>query len=527
MLGPPEANEEGTIVAGVRRVVLLGVALPALLAGCTVGPSDRPAVLARDTEPEQSTGTPHRTTPLPPLGAPHDDLVRWSDCDRRTERALGAQQRDAGTLRYSCTSLPSTLDAPQQPGTGTIKISVLKAESTSPGTKIPLFVVNDIDGEPGTTFAARLAARLPDRLLDRFAVIGVDRRGTGGSNPISCVPSQSRRTLLGFDPAASDLGPLFGAARDAGQECALILRNQQGALDAWRTAGDLDEIRRQLGSPFLHVIARGEGSHVVQAYAQRFTDKLGRVVLDGVPDPSEQEQTVLEGRAAGAEATLDAFAEECRSQGCPIGDDPRGAVLSLLDTLRRDGRGMAPGVAANAILTGLGEPDQWRTLAKAIDAAGHGDTGPLARFTGSLDGSATTPPTLDATLATTCNDTHTRLTPQRITALAGEWRQRYPVFGGLLAQRLVWCGQWPVRREPLADPAMPGAPPILVVSTAADPRTPELGTTRTAQQMPSSVLIGWEGAGHGAVTRSDCVTEEVTGFLVDGRIPTQGVTCPP
>ncbi|GAA5114061.1 alpha/beta hydrolase [Haloechinothrix salitolerans] len=516
----------GARTGTARRAVLLAAVLPALLAGCTVGPSDRPAVLARDGGPQPSGTTSRDEAPLPPLGTQSDDLVSWNDCDQGTRRALDTpRRRDARAVRYSCATIASTLDAPQLPERGVLRIAVLKAESGG-GDKIPLLVVNDIDGEPGTVFAARLAAQLPDEVLERFALVGFDRRGTGESNPTDCVPPGVRGDMLGFDPAATDLDPLFDAAREAGQECALILKNQQGALDTWRTAGDLDEIRRQLGSPFLHVLARGEGSRVAQAYAQRFTDKLGRVVLDGTPDPSQQAQTVLEGRAAGAEATLDAFARDCRSRNCPLGDDPRGAVLRLLDTLRQDGA-LPPGLAARAILAGLGEPDRWSALAKAISDARDGDVRPLAEFVGPLSMGNPYPSVLDATLATTCNDTGTRLAPQRIAELADDWRQQHPVFGGLLAQRLVWCSQWPVRREPVADPAMRGAPPVLVVSTATDPRTPELGTKRTAQQMPSSVRIGWEGAGHGAVGRSDCVTEQVTGFLVDGSVPSQGVTCPP
>lgn len=509
-----------------RRALLFGAVLPALVAGCTVGPSDRPAVLARDGNPQPTTETPQDEAPLPPLGTQSDDLVPWADCDERTRRALDMpQRRDAGTVRYSCATVASTLDAPSLPDRGVLRISVLKAESGTGGNRIPLLVVNDIDGEPGTVFAARLAAQLPDELLKQFSIIGVDRRGTGESDPTDCIPARVRGELLSFDPAATNLDPLFDATREAGQECALILKNQQGALDTWRTAGDLDEVRRQLGTPFLHVLARGEGSGVVQAYAQRFTDKLGRVVLDGIPDPSEQAQTVLEGRAAGAEDTLDAFARDCDSRNCPL-DDARDAVSRLLDTLQGDSS-LPPGLAARAILTGLGEPDRWPALAKAIDAALDDDVRPLAEFLGPLGTDNPHPSVLDAALATACNDTRTRLAPPRIAELADDWRQQHPVFGGLLAQRLVWCSQWPVRREPVADPAMRGAPPVLVVSTAADPRTPELGTKRTAQQMPSSVRVGWEGAGHGAVGRSDCVTKEVAGFLVDGDVPSEGVTCPP
>src|SRR5690606_1298273 len=67
--------------------------------------------------------------------------------------------------------------------------------------------------------------------------------------------------------------------------------------------------------------------------------------------------------------------------------------------------------------------------------------------------------------------------------------------------------------------------PILVLSTAADPVTPEKGTIRAAERIPGAVRIAWQGAGHGALG-SGCVADEVTAFLVDGAVPEDGTLCP-
>ncbi|MFB9690418.1 alpha/beta hydrolase, partial [Amycolatopsis plumensis] len=74
--------------------------------------------------------------------------------------------------------------------------------------------------------------------------------------------------------------------------------------------------------------------------------------------------------------------------------------------------------------------------------------------------------------------------------------------------------------------ARPAPPPILVAATATDPVTPQVGSTRAADQMPSAVTITWQGAGHGALGVSPCVTEAARAFLVDGKIPTDGTLCP-
>lgn len=516
-----------------RHVLRLGLVLPLLLAGCTVGPSERPAVLEHDGPPPTEGKASEKPPPLPPLGEPDHDAVDWDSCDKETRAKLDGDTA-AKSIKFSCATITGTLDPPQLPDRGAIRLSVLKAETGSEAGKVPLVVVNDIDGEPGTRFAARLATRLPESMLERFSIIGLDRRGTGASQPANCIPPDIRVRLASFDQDAEDLTPLFDAARSAGQECALALKNEQGALDSWRGAGDLDVLRGQVGASRLHAIAVGDGSRVLTAYGHRFKDRVGRVVLDGVPDPSTEAPTVLEGIAAGAEASLDAFAEDCVTRSCPLGAKPREVVTSLLNDLRTsgprtsDGVVVTPALALNAIWAGLALPERWPALAEAIDRAAEGEPATLVKFAAPLyDAVGEDPPRLDATLATRCNDTTTRLSPDRIGMLAAEWRQKHPVFGGLLAQRLVWCGQWPVRREPLPKPDVPGIPPVVVVSTATDPMTPALGTLRSTHQMSSATRIGWEGAGHGAIGRSECVDDKINAFLIDGKIPSEGATCPP
>ncbi|MGH3519098.1 MAG: alpha/beta hydrolase [Haloechinothrix sp.] len=514
--------------AATRRALLAAVLLPALLAGCTVGPSTRPAVLENDGPPPNAPQASTQPAPLPPLGEPDDSAVDWQGCDEETRHRLGSRSIPA-SLRFSCALVSSTVDSPSLPDRGIIRLSVLKVGTGD----VPLVVVNDIGGAPGTLYAARLAASLPPELLDRFALIGVDRRYTGGSKQNSCIPPEVREQLIGLDPAATDVEPLVEAARKAGQQCSIELGNDQGALDAWRSAGDLEQIRRQLGMPRLHAIARGEGARVLTVYAGRFTEHVGRLVLDGMPDPSDDALTVWQGVAAGAQSTMEAFADDCAKRDCPLGQDAAQQVSDLVDQLRDErprtpqGVRMGPSHALYAVWAGLAQRDRWRELATAIDEARAGEVGKLATFTQPmLHSTPAGQATMDTTLATRCNDTTTRLTPGRINEVSAEWQRKHPLFGGLVAQQLAWCQPWPVRREPLPEPDVRGAPPILLISTAADPLTPELGTTRAGNQMSTAVTINWEGAGHGAVGQSECVDDKAMEFLIDGAIPQQGTRCP-
>ncbi|RBM11654.1 alpha/beta hydrolase [Prauserella sp. PE36] len=509
-----------------RRLTVAALAGGLILAGCTAGPSTRPAVVENDGPAPSGQPTTPRQVPLPGLEEPGASDIAWADCGPETRARLGDRQVP-GTLDFSCARITTTLDAPDLPRRGITRMALLKV-GTGP---IPLAVVNDVDGEPGTLYAARLAARLPEALLRKFHLIGIDRRGTGDSDAVRCIPSEVRATLLGHDPERG-VEPALDAARTAGQQCAINLEEEQGALDSWRAAGDLDELRQQLGLDRLSALGHGEGSKVVAIYGARYPDRVGRVVLDGVPDPSADLAAVLDGVAGGAEATLDAFAEDCASRGCPLGADARAAVTSLADQLAGaplvtdSGVTLGRALSLRAVLTGLAERERWPELADAIAAARGGNGGPLTAFVEPyLLDSDVAAARLDGALATRCNDTSTRLPADQLTRVTGELGTKHPVFGALVAQELTWCSPWPSRREALPEIGGDGAPPMVVVSTATDPVTPEQGTIRAAEQIPSAVRIAWQGAGHGALG-SPCVAEAVRAFLADGKVPRDGTLCP-
>lgn len=510
-----------------RRHLVVSALVGLLLSGCTAGPSSRPPVLEGDTGPASRSSTEATPdVPLPDLAEPKNSTLRWEDCPPELLEGLDGEGAGGGNHPVSCARLSLSLDAPGLPGLGLTRLGVTKVGNGP----IPLVVLNDVGGEPGTRYALRLAETLPDEVLERFSLIGVDRRGTGTSDPVRCIPDPERETLLGHDPATS-VDPLLDAARTAGQQCAIALEDVQTAYDSWRTAGDLEELRAQLGVQRLNVLGHGDGSLPAAHYAVRFPTHAGRIVLDGVPDPSNDPAGVVTDVAAGAEATLDEFAADCARRNCPLGDDARAVVSELADDaratpLRAGEHRMSSVLVRRAVLAGLSQPQRWEELADAVDAARGGDATPLFAFVEPwLEDSWSGAPRTDAALVTWCNDTGARLPHDQLRDTSRTLRTEHPVFGSVVAQRLVWCSPWPSRQEDVPELGSPDVPPILVLSTATDPLTPERGTVRAAEQIPSAVRVAWEGAGHGALG-SPCVGEEVATFLVDGEVPRDGTLCP-
>jgi hypothetical protein len=256
------------------------------------------------------------------------------------------------------------------------------------------------------------------------------------------------------------------------------------------------------------------------------------MVFDGAPDPTLDAIGAAEAESVAAEAAFDAFAKDCVIRGCALGADAKAFFTGLLEQLRVSpgrslGISLTPGTALQAVLGGLADRARWPALADAIVAAKGGDSSGLTGLVEPLVADVDeNPPRLDAALVTGCNDSATRIPPDRVTVLTADWREKHPMFGALYAHRLLLCASFPVP-PPLKVPALVGSPPILVLSTADDPVTPQQGTERAVGALPAGVLVGWQGGGHGALGQSSCATSAAVDFLMNAKVPANGTVCPP
>ncbi|HET9258186.1 MAG TPA: alpha/beta hydrolase [Pseudonocardiaceae bacterium] len=513
-----------------RILRCLGVLLAALRAGCTAGPSSRPAVAVRDTglAPQRIPPAPLTIPPLPPIGDYYRKSLLWRECTSAISAALGA----ASPRRVDCADV--RVDATTaRPALG----NIIKLDLTRVGDgPAPLIILSEASGEPGTVRAARLAQLLPPALLSSFTLIGVARRGTGPSDPLTCIPRTVRNRIIGSapDPAqTAELDNLLDTTRTAIQTCVQDLGELLTAINSTGTADDLEQLRVTLNAPVLNVISQGEASRAVTDFLRRYPNSVGRVVLDGAVDPALDGVAPAEADLMAADAGYTAFAADCVTRGCPLGSDPRRALLALAEALRKNPllagwQRIGAGTAYQAVLETVGDPERWPQLAHALAAARDGDGTELAALVAPLLGTERSlPPRFDAALATRCNDTPTRIAPERAQQLAYQWQQRSALFGPLFAARLLWCSAWPVPSPPQADPQDRGVPPVLVVATTGDPVNPADGVRRAAQALPSGTLVLWQGQAHGGLTRSPCVLDLVTRFLKDASVPRQGTLCPP
>ncbi|ANY05004.1 alpha/beta fold hydrolase [Pseudonocardia sp. HH130630-07] len=523
--------------------LVLGIAL-ALLAGCAVGPSQRPPVAVRG---ELLPAAPPVAAEPPPDPArlPGTEPLRsgpeFVDCTAEVRAGLaeaGTPLPDGRELAAGCGQLTVPADR-GRPDLGPARLGLTRLTAPGAAEDLPVLVVLGDTGVDGSSLAAAaLAARLPSEVLARYQVLGMDRRGSG-DDLLDCAPIDARTTLQDAGPGQRDevaMTALLERSRSIVQDCYLLL---SGTITSYRTdssAEDLESLRSALGLARLNLVGVGDGADAVAGWAGRNPDAVGRVVLDGPGDPTLDEPARSEAATAAAEAAFDAFATACTAgPGCPLGPDPRATVRGLLDRLAGsalpagDGDAVTAGAAVRAVRTTLSQPSRWPELQSALAGAAGGDGSGLARLRSTGSGPAAGPRAgFDAVLATACNDSRVRITPGEAADLAGRWAERFGLFGVAAAQDLVACGPWPPGgAAPAPGPRSDTLPPVLVVGTAQDPRAPRSGAERTAEQLGNGRLVRWQGSGTGAYPRTPCVAAVVDRALVDGQAPTEPVVCPP
>ncbi|TFV65927.1 UNVERIFIED_ORG: alpha/beta hydrolase [Bacillus sp. AZ43] len=507
------------------------LALSLVLAGCTS---------FADDSGEEAAAT--SSAPAEPEAAP----IEWTDCNEQIQQLVAGQPGSDRDLSFECgrTEVPISYDEPQG---ATLPLFLVRVVSGTQTDRIGSLVVNPGGpGASGADAAIGLALTLPDQVLGRFDIVGFDPRGVGLSTPVECIPDERKEEMVAAEPRPvtdEDLDAVFALAQEVADGCAEEYGDALGTFNTVATARDMDRIRESLGDEQLTYLGYSYGTTLGSTYAELFPDKVRALVLDAAVDPDVAAIEDAEQSAAGFEAGFDAFAANCTGllAGCPLGAEPRQFVEQVLAKADAepipssepdpDGatRTATPGVVVTAIQAALYDTESWPQLAQALAAAQNGDAKGLFsladNFSGRLE-DGTWSNLFDANLAINCADSDERFEEQEIRDLAAEWNQKYPLFGAGAAVSLYTCSVWDAERTPLPERDAEGSAPILVVGNQGDPVTPLPGAVDLAEDLESGVLLTWQGQGHTAYPKTECVNAAVNAYLVDGTAPMDGLTCP-
>jgi pimeloyl-ACP methyl ester carboxylesterase len=469
--------------------------------------------------------------------------IEWTDCDAQITQLIADQPGGDRDLAFECgrTEVPISYD---EPDGATLPLFLVRAVMAGQTDRIGSLMVNPGGpGASGADAAIGLALTLPENVMQRFDVVGFDPRGVGLSTPVECIPAELKERVISSEPrpvSDEQLEDAFALTDEVAEGCAEEYGEALGAFNTVDTARDMDQLREGLGDEKLTYLGYSYGTTLGSTYAELFPDRVRAFVLDAAVDPDADKKTDAEASAAGLERGFDDFAANCVGliAGCPLGGEPRRFVEDLLaqaaatpipSSEEGETRQATPGVIVTAIQAALYDTESWPQLAQSLAAAHKGDAAGVFSLADSYTGrmkDGTYSNLLDANLAINCADTDERFEESEIRDLVGDWSAKYPIFGAGSAAGLYTCSVWEAERTPLPERDAEGSAPILVVGNAGDPVTPLPGAEDMAEQLENGVLMVWQGKGHTAYPKSECVTAAVDAYLIDLTVPLDGLTCP-
>ncbi|RZT17433.1 alpha/beta hydrolase family protein [Kribbella sp. VKM Ac-2569] len=455
--------------------------------------------------------------------------IEWGDCSAGAGVGGGSLPADRFELR--CGAVEVELD-PAHKEAGTVGVQVIRVHrSGGAATKDPLLLIAGGPGQSGVDYAVVAAGLLPESVLDRFDLVGFDPRGVGRTQPIRCEHADTGT------PTFPDLLTDAGYARAAGlmrgitNECAAALGSKAALFSTTATAVDIDRIRAALGQSTLTYLGWSYGAKLGAEYARLYPDKVRAAVLDAPTAPGTTWIETVERQIAGFESAFDQFTAWCATQdSCDrfrdvrkfVGELVRKAQESPIPSRRPADDVPTYGVdVVDAVVASLYDDARWPDLADGLREAADGDSGTLRELADAGRGGDSE----DALLVINCNDSAPGPSEGEIRAAGARFAKEFPLFGVWGSWQLFGCAFWQPTRHTLQPPVAATAHPIIVVGTRHDPATPYGGAVAMAAILGNAELLTWEGQGHTAVGRNDCVNRHVADYLASLTVPPHNTRC--
>jgi len=267
---PGQRGRTGWAIAVVLTVTALLGAGACSASSSSSGPATPPAAgSARAGRAPQATG---------PI-VPEHSTLHWRSCTG----VLGQEGVP------DCTMLSVPVDY-AKPGGRHISLALDMIPATAPESQRQgiLLVNPGGPGGSGLSLAAEVAQGLSPAVAAQYDIVGFDPRGVGSSVPaLSCDPGFFSGVRPNYIPAnAAAQQVLVNRAKTYAADCGRRFGWLLPHMTTEDVARDMDAIRAAFGVSQINYYAFSYGTYIGQVYATLFPDRVRRMVLDSVVDPT-------------------------------------------------------------------------------------------------------------------------------------------------------------------------------------------------------------------------------------------------
>lgn len=440
---------------------------------------------------------------------------------------------DSGSAPTALEARCGSLEVPEDPAVPDgrridLNIAWLPATGSAGATGDPVFFFAGGPGQSATALAWHVNQSLSDVRKQRDVIL-VDQRGTGGSNPLTCLDQDGGEMAL--DPEAmlspEAMLPFVRACRTSVEQ-----RADPRLYTTGHAIADFDAVRQALGVERINLVGGSYGTRVAQQYADAYPGHVRTMVIDGVV-PND---VVVGGEFDRTfERTLRLQSGYCeRDPACNarFGGDLHARLHSLMATLRespvevdfhepRTHEPRRDTITADTV-TGLAfffsySPHTISLLPLLLDEAAQGRYGPLMSLTALANDQMQGMLNRGMQWSVLCSEDAPRHVPD-------------PAADTILgpdAARMLFnaCQAWPAG-EPRAghDRPLRSDVPALLLSGELDPVTPPEFAEQVLEGLPNGRHLVLEGQSHGTLA-TGCMPKLVAQFIESADAGSLDASC--
>ncbi|KJK38856.1 peptidase [Streptomyces variegatus] len=451
-----------------------------------------------------------------------------------TERTAQLTWKSCATEDHptlQCASLKVPLDH-RRPHGEKITLALSRVPHTARTYQGPLLVNPGGPGGSGLTLAGFVASSLPAKVAAQYDVIGFDPRGVGASKPaLDCKPGHFapvRPDSLPTSPATEKAN--LDRARSFAAACGRKYGHLLPYINTTSAVRDMDAIRQALGAKKINYFGYSYGTYLGAVYAKLFPERVRRLVLDSVVDPTDvwydanlNQDVAFNDRHR---AFLAWVAKHDAAYG--LGTDPErieAKWYAMRAALAKKPAGGTVGGTEleDTFLPGGYYNGYWPGLAEAFAAyVNDKDPEPLVEAYenfGAVDASGDNGYSVYTSVQ--CRDAD----------WPRDWRQwrkdNWAVYekAPFMTWNNAWynapCAFWPTDSLRPVNVANGKLPPALLFQATGDAATPYEGAVTVHHLLARSSLIVEEGGGNHGVTLSGnaCLDKHLAAYLTDGTVP--------